>query len=74
LQYVLYTLALHRYLRVNLPGYSYATHMGQCHYLFVRAIGLEAPDGPDGNSSYGHFCAQVPEAMVLELDQLLGAA
>jgi exodeoxyribonuclease V beta subunit len=74
LQYVLYALALHRYLRVYLPGYSYATHMGNCHYLFVRAIGLEALDGSGGNSSYGHFCTQVPEAMVLELDQLLGAA
>ncbi len=41
LQYVLYTLALHRLLRSRLPGYDYDRHMGGAVYLFLR--GIEAP-------------------------------
>ncbi len=39
-QYVLYTLALHRLLKVRLPHYDYAQHMGGAVYLFLRGIGL----------------------------------
>ena len=37
-QYVLYTLALHRLLKVRLPGYDYAQHMGGAVYMFLRGI------------------------------------
>jgi exodeoxyribonuclease V beta subunit len=37
-QYVLYTLALHRLLKVRLPGYDYDQHMGGAVYLFLRGI------------------------------------
>jgi exodeoxyribonuclease V beta subunit len=40
-QYVLYTLALHRLLKVRLPGYDYAQHMGGAVYLFLRGIHAE---------------------------------
>ena len=40
-QYVLYTLALHRLLKVRLPGYNYAQHMGGAVYLFLRGIHAE---------------------------------
>nr|MDQ2972696.1 PD-(D/E)XK nuclease family protein [Pseudomonadota bacterium] len=43
LQYLLYTLALHRWLRQTMQGYDYATHLGEVYYLFVRGIVL-APD------------------------------
>ncbi|MGH8125997.1 MAG: 3'-5' exonuclease, partial [Rhodanobacteraceae bacterium] len=43
LQYLLYVLALHRWLRRVLPGYAYETHMGDLYYLFVRGIVL-APE------------------------------
>ncbi|MGH8163259.1 MAG: 3'-5' exonuclease, partial [Rhodanobacteraceae bacterium] len=36
LQYLLYTLALHRWLRQALRGYDYAKHIGEVYYLFVR--------------------------------------
>ena len=39
-QYVLYTLALHRLLQSRLPHYSYAQHMGGAVYLFLRGIDL----------------------------------
>jgi exodeoxyribonuclease V beta subunit len=37
-QYVLYTLALHRLLQSRLPGYNYEQHMGGAIYLFLRGI------------------------------------
>jgi exodeoxyribonuclease V beta subunit len=40
-QYVLYTLALHRLLKVRLPGYNYEQHMGGAVYLFLRGIHSE---------------------------------
>jgi exodeoxyribonuclease V beta subunit len=39
-QALLYTVALHRYLRQRLPDYSPATMLGETWYLFVRAVGL----------------------------------
>ena len=39
LQYVLYLLALHRLLRVRLPGYDYEHHIGGAVYLFLRGSG-----------------------------------
>ena len=39
LQYALYLLALHRLLRVRLPGYDYDRHVGGAIYLFARGIG-----------------------------------
>ena len=36
LQYALYSLALHRYLRRRLPGYEYERHFGGVFYVFVR--------------------------------------
>jgi len=37
-QYVLYTLALHRLLQSRLPNYHYEQHMGGAVYLFLRGI------------------------------------
>ncbi|WP_158885508.1 UvrD-helicase domain-containing protein [Rhodanobacter sp. L36] len=41
LQALLYTVALHRYLRQRLDGYTAASQLGDSWYLFVRALGLE---------------------------------
>jgi exodeoxyribonuclease V beta subunit len=43
LQYLLYTVALHRYLTYRLAGYDYDTHVGGVLYLFIRGMGLVAP-------------------------------
>jgi exodeoxyribonuclease V beta subunit len=37
-QYVLYTLALHRLLQVRLPHYDYDQHMAGAVYVFLRGI------------------------------------
>ena len=42
-QYLIYTVALHRYLRLRVPDYQYTHHFGGVFYLFLR--GME-PDHP----------------------------
>lgn len=44
-QALLYTVAVDRYLRQRLAGYSREKHLGDSWYLFVRAIGLEPGAG-----------------------------
>jgi len=58
-QYMLYTLALHRLLKSRLPGYDYAQHMGGAVYLFLRGI-----DEPGG----GVFADRPPQALIEALD------
>ncbi|MCI5146126.1 MAG: exodeoxyribonuclease V subunit beta, partial [Candidatus Electrothrix sp. AR3] len=36
LQYLIYTLALHRFLRGRIQDYAYTTHFGGAFYLFLR--------------------------------------
>jgi exodeoxyribonuclease V beta subunit len=38
LQYLLYSLALHRYLKLRLPDYDPARHFGGVYYLFLRGM------------------------------------
>jgi exodeoxyribonuclease V beta subunit len=66
LQYVLYTLALHRWLRFRLgAAYDLATHLGGVRYVFCR--GLDRDDA----SAPGIHALRLPDALVLELDALL---
>ena len=46
LQYHLYVLALDRFLRLRLPGYTYANDFGGVYYLFIR--GMHPESGPGG--------------------------
>lgn len=66
MQALLYSVALHRYLRWRLPGYDPATHLGGAQYLFVR--GMVGPDTPAG---VGVFDWTPPAALVTELSDLL---
>ncbi|MEU1205063.1 UvrD-helicase domain-containing protein [Nocardia sp. NPDC005825] len=66
LQAILYSVALHRYLRWRLPGYDPARHLGGIRYLFVR--GMVGPDTPDG---CGVFDWHPPAALVEDLSALL---
>ncbi|MEO8161901.1 MAG: PD-(D/E)XK nuclease family protein, partial [Arenimonas sp.] len=66
LQYVLYTLALHRWLRFRLGSdYDIATHLGGVRYLFCRGLDRNDPRAP------GIHALRLPDALVLELDALL---
>ncbi len=43
LQALLYSVALHRYLRWRLPDYDPARHVGGALYLFVRGMSAVEP-------------------------------
>lgn len=65
LQYWLYTVVLHRYLRGCLPGYRYADHFGGVLYLFVRGMEESRPGS-------GVFAVRPEEELVARLDHGLG--
>jgi len=41
LQYLIYVVALHRYLKQRLPDYNYEMHIGGVYYLFLRGMSPE---------------------------------
>jgi exodeoxyribonuclease V beta subunit len=45
LQYHIYLVALHRYLRQRIPDYDYEAHMGGVYYLFIRGMSPELGPG-----------------------------
>ena len=49
LQYLLYSIALHRYLSQRIPDYRYEQHFGGVYYLFIRAM------RPQYGPAYGVF-------------------
>lgn len=70
LQYHLYVVALHRYLRWRLPDYDYDRDFGGVYYLFLRGmIGSEAPHA--NGATHGVFHDRPPRALIEALDQLL---
>ena len=70
LQALLYTVALHRYLRWRLPGYSAERNLAGVLYLFMR--GMTGPDTPvvDGVPC-GVFTWQPSAALVEALSDVL---
>ncbi|MNE27533.1 RecBCD enzyme subunit RecB [compost metagenome] len=66
LQYQLYTLALHRYLRHRIVDYAYEQHFGGVIYLFLRGI-----DANDPHS--GIFTTRPDAALVDKMDMLFAA-
>jgi exodeoxyribonuclease V beta subunit len=70
LQALLYTVALHRYLRWRLPGYDPDEHIAGVLYLFLR--GMTGPDVPrvDG-APCGVFAWRPPGALVTALSDVL---
>ncbi len=67
LQYHLYTLALHRYLRQKLTNYNYETNFGGVLYLFLRGMAPRT-----GNQS-GVFFHRPELRVVAALDTLFGS-
>ncbi|MWV54522.1 exodeoxyribonuclease V subunit beta [Chlorobium phaeovibrioides] len=65
LQYLLYTVALHRYLSVRIPDYRYQTHFGGVIYVFLRGV-----DESSGESR-GFYRARPSEELVNSLTEIL---
>ena len=45
LQYLIYSLALHRYLGQRIPTYNAATHFGGVYYLYLRGMSPKSTSG-----------------------------
>jgi len=66
LQYLIYTLALHRWLRFRLgDGYDYERHFGGVRYLFCRGLDASRADSP------GIYAVRPAQALIEALDGLL---
>lgn len=64
LQYLIYTLALHRYLQLRLPGYDYSRHFGGVFYLFLRGMDPARPGS-------GVFADRPSVALIEALDRVV---
>ncbi|MDQ6897884.1 MAG: exodeoxyribonuclease V subunit beta, partial [Actinomycetota bacterium] len=71
LQALLYSVALHRFLRWRQPGYRFADHFGGVLYLYVR--GMIGPETPvvDGQPC-GVFAWRPSEGLVEAVSSLFG--
>jgi len=63
LQYLIYSVALHRYLQRRLPDYQYETHFGGVYYLFIRGMSVDY-------SERGIFYDQPSYQLINALDAL----
>ena len=61
-QYLIYTLALHRYLQSVVPHYDYARDFGRVFYLFLR--------GMNGEPQSGIFYDRPSVELITELDRV----
>lgn len=64
LQYLIYSLALHRHLRQRLPNYAVEQHFGGVYYLFLRGM------HPDGEQA-GLYFDPVDRSLLEGLDKLM---
>ncbi len=62
LQYLFYSVALHRYLNLRLPNYNYEEHFGGVFYLFVRGM------QPAAGSEYGVYWDKPSQPLIEALD------
>jgi exodeoxyribonuclease V beta subunit len=67
LQYLVYCVALHRYLGSRLAAYRYESHFGGVRYLFLRGMGPHS-------GTCGVFADRPGEALIAALDAYLAAA
>jgi len=65
LQYQLYCVALHQYLRHRLEGYSYDEHFGGVFYVYLRGV------DPSKGAEYGIFRDRPDEENLVRLSEAL---
>ena len=64
LQYLIYCVAVNRYLATRIPNYDYDQHFGGVQYLFLRGMQAEIP-------ASGVFSHRPDKALTLALDHCL---
>ncbi|WP_448250466.1 exodeoxyribonuclease V subunit beta [Thalassotalea agariperforans] len=77
LQYLIYSLALHRYLKVQLPDYQAEQHFGGVFYLYLRGMS-DQPCGVNqsnkNSQQTGVYFTQVLPELLEQLDSLFSGA
>jgi len=66
LQYLIYSLALHRYLSRRIKDYDYEIHFGGVYYLFLRGM------QPESKSTNGVLFFRPKYQLIQKLDALIG--
>ena len=64
LQYLIYSLALHRYLRNTLPNYQVDQHFGGVYYLYLRGM------HPQNQHGEGVFYTDITQQELSRLDEI----
>ncbi|MBS1567440.1 MAG: PD-(D/E)XK nuclease family protein, partial [Bacteroidetes bacterium] len=64
LQYLIYTIAVRKYLRTRIQGFDYSTQFGGVIYLFVRGV--------RAGTANGIFTTRPAEAKIDALEKLIG--
>jgi exodeoxyribonuclease V beta subunit len=67
LQYLVYCVALHRYLAARVAGYRYEKHFGGVRYLFLRGM------RPERGAECGVYADLPPEPLIQELDDYMSS-
>jgi exodeoxyribonuclease V beta subunit len=73
LQYLIYSLALHRYLKVQLPDYQSEQHFGGVFYLYLRGMSDQASGVNQSNKNSpqtGVYFTEVLPELLEQLDSL----
>lgn len=72
-QYVIYTVAMHRFLKHKLgDSYDYDTHIGGIYYLFLR--GMRGENSEINGSVPGVYYVRLPRELVEKADQFFANA
>ncbi|CAL4324495.1 RecBCD enzyme subunit RecB [Buchnera aphidicola (Eriosoma grossulariae)] len=64
LQYQIYSIALHRYLKQRIKNYTFKNYFGGIFYFFIRAA-----DGSNKNN--GIFYQAIPKNLIQKLNQII---
>ena len=64
LQYLIYCLALHRYLKNTLPDYDPDVHFGGVYYLYLRGM------HPENERGEGVFYTDIPSSFLMQIDSI----
>ena len=67
LQYLIYSVALHRWLRSRIDGYRYEQHFGGVYYLFLRGM-------HPAHTGSGVFFDRPEGVLIEDLDALVGGS
>lgn len=70
LQFLIYSVALHRYLQTRLIDYDYESHFGGVYYLFLRGMSNTQTSHLNQAENYGVFYDQVPSDIVQNINAL----